>query len=41
MICGTALMRLLLPHDGDQQGAIVGADVALEVNDLLPRAQNE
>ena len=41
LICGTALMRLLLSHDGHHQGAIVGADVAFQVDDLLPRAQHE
>ena len=41
LICRTALMRLLLPHDGDHQGAIVGADVAFQVDDLLPRAQHK
>ncbi len=41
LICRAALMRLLLPHDGDHQGAIMGTNVAFQVDDLLPRAQDE
>ena len=41
LICRTALMRLLLPYHRHHQGAIVGTNVAFQVDDLLPRAQHK
>ncbi len=41
LIFRTALVRLLLAYDGDHQLTIVRADVAFQVDDLLPRAQHE
>ena len=40
LICRTALMRLLLPYHRHHQGAIVGTNVAFQVDDLLPRAHH-
>ncbi len=41
LICRTALMRLLLPYHRRHQRAIVGTNVAFQVDDLLPRAEDE
>ncbi len=41
LICVKATALMLLAHHCDHQGAIVRADVAFQMDDLLPRPQYE
>ena len=41
LICPKATALMLLAYHRDHQGAVVGTNVAFQVDDLLPRAQHK